>query len=78
MARAAQAGETEKAMQIDAAFAPLWALFKEFASIRVIYAAANLLALTDAQPPRPILPIPEADTARLRAAIAPLADWPAP
>lgn len=76
MARAAQAGETEKAMQIDAAFAPLWALFKEFASIRVIYAAANLSALTDAQPPRPILPLPGADIARVRAAIAPLADWP--
>ena len=76
MARAAQAGETEKAVQIDATFAPLWALFKEFGSIRVTYAAANLLALTDAQPPRPILPLPEADIARLKAAIAPLADWP--
>jgi 4-hydroxy-tetrahydrodipicolinate synthase len=78
MARAAQAGETEKAMQIDAAFAPLWTLFKEFSSLRVIYAAANLLSLTDAQPPRPILPMPKADTARLKAAIAPLADWPVP
>ena len=27
-------------MQIDAQFAPLWALFKDFASLRVIYAAA--------------------------------------
>ena len=78
MARAAQAGETDRAMQIDAMFAPLWALFKEFASLRVIYAAANLLALTDAQPPRPILPIPEADIARLKVAIAPLVEWPAP
>ncbi|SHL62548.1 4-hydroxy-tetrahydrodipicolinate synthase [Roseovarius marisflavi] len=78
MARAAQAGETDRVMQIDAQFAPLWALFKDFASLRVIYAAANLLALTDAQPPRPILPVPQEHTARLKAAIAPLVDWTAP
>ncbi|MDT8326312.1 MAG: hypothetical protein RQ750_02850 [Roseovarius sp.] len=78
MTRAAQARETDRAAQIDAAFAPLWALFKEFASLRVIYAATNLLALTDTQPPRPILPVPEADIARLKAAIAPLVEWPTP
>ncbi len=72
MARAAQAGETEKAMQIDAQFAPLWALFKEFGSLRVIYGAAHMLSLTDARPPRPILPVPDAASARIAAAIEPL------
>ena len=78
MTHAAQAGETDRALEIDAEFAPLWALFKDFGSLRVIYSAANLLALTDTQPPRPILPVPQEHTARLKAAIAPLVDWPAP
>ena len=75
LTRAAQAGETAKAMQIDAQFAPLWALFKEFGSLRVIYSAANLPSFTCAKPPRPILPVPVAAEWRIASALAPLADW---
>jgi 4-hydroxy-tetrahydrodipicolinate synthase len=57
LTRAAQAGDTAEVHRLDAAFAPFWDLFKQFGSIRVVYAAANLLGLTDAQPPRPILPL---------------------
>src|SRR5690606_36965822 len=60
MTRAAQTGNADEARQIDARFGPLWTLFKEFGSIRVMYAAAELLSLSDAKPPRPILPMPSA------------------
>ena len=50
--RAAQAGDAAEMRRIDATLEPLWELFRRFGSLRVIYAAANLLRLTDAQPPR--------------------------
>ena len=46
--RAAQDGDTATVRRLDASFAPFWGLFKQYGSIRVIYAAANILALTDA------------------------------
>lgn len=58
LVRAAQAGNTSETARMDAAFQPLWALFRRFGSFRVMYRAANLLRLSDAQPPRPILPLP--------------------
>ncbi|SNR50698.1 dihydrodipicolinate synthase family protein [Paracoccus sediminis] len=58
LVRSAQAGNTSETARMDAAFQPLWALFRRFGSFRVVYRAANLLRLSDAQPPRPILPLP--------------------
>jgi 4-hydroxy-tetrahydrodipicolinate synthase len=55
--RAAQAKDAAEVRRIDATLQPLWDLFKEFSGLRVMYAAANLLGLTDAQPPKPILPL---------------------
>ncbi|CAN5440649.1 dihydrodipicolinate synthase family protein [soil metagenome] len=63
--RAAQAGEAAEARRLDAAMAPLWSLFKEFSSLRVMYAAAAIKGLCDAEPPRPILPLPDAAKARI-------------
>jgi 4-hydroxy-tetrahydrodipicolinate synthase len=45
-------------------------LFKEFSSLSVMYAAANLLGLTDAQPPRPILPLGTPERGRIERAVA--------
>lgn len=59
--RAAQAGRVAEVRRINATFQPLWNLFKQHGSLRVIYAAANLLGLTNAQPPRPILPLGTAE-----------------
>ena len=56
-ALAAMAGDSAKTKGIDARFQPLWTLFKRHGSLRVVYAAANLMGLTDANPPRPILPL---------------------
>ncbi|KMO14997.1 dihydrodipicolinate synthase family protein [Methylobacterium platani] len=55
--RAVRAGEAAEARRLDARLEPLWALFREYSSLRVIYACASLLDLTQAVPPRPILPL---------------------
>ena len=72
MVRAAQRDDAAEVGRIDAALAPLWALFKTRSSFRTVHRAANLLELTTAQPPRPVLPLPEAEDDALRAAIATL------
>lgn len=60
--RAVRAGDAAEARRLHRSLQPLWDLFIAHSSLRVMYAAANLLGLTDAQPPRPILPL--AGTAR--------------
>jgi len=50
-------GDVDEARRLDRQLQPLWALFQDFSSLRVVYAAANLLGLCAAQPPRPILPL---------------------
>ena len=64
--RAVQSGEADEARRLNARLQPLWDLFKEFSSLRVIYASADLLGICRAAPPRPILPLSE--TARQRVA----------
>lgn len=56
---AVEAGHADRARVLNARLGPLWDLFTEFSSLRVMYAAANLLGLCRAAPPRPILPLPE-------------------
>ncbi|MTD99453.1 dihydrodipicolinate synthase family protein [Paracoccus sp. YIM 132242] len=72
LVRAAQAGDGAETARIDAAFQPLWSLFRQCGSFRVVHRAANLLGLSDAQPPRPILPLAPDHDAALRDAIAAL------
>ncbi|EYD72337.1 dihydrodipicolinate synthase family protein [Limimaricola hongkongensis] len=72
LTRAAQDGQSAETARIDAALGPLWALFREFGSLRVVHAAANLMGLTQAQPPRPILPLQGRDLDRVAAALDPL------
>jgi 4-hydroxy-tetrahydrodipicolinate synthase len=55
--QAVRAGDAERARALDAGLQPLWDLFIQYSSLRVIYAAANLLGLCHAAPPRPILPL---------------------
>ncbi|QRM32934.1 dihydrodipicolinate synthase family protein [Microvirga sp. VF16] len=69
LVRAAQAGDVAEVRRINSHFQPLWDLFKEFGSIRVVYAAANILSLCEALPPRPILPLTDADCRRVASAL---------
>jgi 4-hydroxy-tetrahydrodipicolinate synthase len=57
LARAAIAGDTAEVARLDRLFQPLWTLFKAHGSLRVVYAAAEMLELMTAQPPRPVLPL---------------------
>ena len=56
---AVAAGDSGQAHELNARLQPLWDLFIEFSSLRVMYAAVNHLGLCRAVPPRPILPLPE-------------------
>lgn len=57
LARAAQAGDGPQTRAVNARLQPLWDLFVEHSSLRVVYAAANLLGLCRTALPRPILPL---------------------
>ena len=69
---AARAGDAAETRRLVAHLDPLWRLGAEVGSIRVMYAAANLLGLTDAQPPRPVLPLAEPVRRRVADLIASL------
>ena len=72
LCRAAQAGQADQVARIEADFAPLWALFQQHGSLRVVFAIANHLGLTAAHPPRPILPLGPEARDRIVRAIQPL------
>ncbi len=73
--RAVAAGDMDEARRLDLALAPVWELFGAFSGLRVVYAAARLTGLCDADPPRPILPLAPAAqerVARVIGALGPL------
>lgn len=69
LTRAAQMGDRAEAERLDGLFHPLWALFKELGSLRVMYAAADLLGLSRLHPPRPLLPLSLSDRERVGSAL---------
>ena len=69
LTRPAQAGDAQEATRINDAFAPLWALFREFGSFRVMYTIADLLGLGRFAPPRPVLGLPDSARGRVREAL---------
>lgn len=69
LAAAAMKGDRAAADRRDADFAGLWDLFRAHGGLRVMYAAANMLGLTEARPPRPLLPLAEDVKGRLAAAL---------
>ncbi len=54
---AAARGDADTLRSLNARLQPLWSLFKAHSSLRVIYAAADLLDVCRATPPRPVLPL---------------------
>lgn len=68
---AAMRGDRAEADARNAAFAALWELCRTAGSLRVMYAAANLMGLTQAQPPLPLLGLAPAEQDKL-AAILPV------
>jgi 4-hydroxy-tetrahydrodipicolinate synthase len=70
LTRAAAQGDAEETARLDARFQPLWHIFKAHGSLRVIYAAAEMLGLDAGNPPRPLLPLAPEVKPALEAAIA--------
>ena len=66
LVQAVQNSDAAEARRLNERLDPLWSLFREFSSLRVIYASADLLGICRAEPPRPILPL--AGDARQRVA----------
>ena len=57
LVQAVQTGDPAEARRLNKRLEPLWSLFKEFSSLRVIYAGADVLGICRAEPPRPIRPL---------------------
>ena len=74
LTHAAIRGHAAEVAYLDKAFSPLWELFKAHGSLRVMYAAASMMGLTEAKPPRPILPLSSETLASVEAAIACLSE----
>ncbi len=69
---AARRGDRTEADRLDAAFAPLWEVFRSVGGMRAMYAVANHLGLTAAHPPLPVLPLAGEIQAKAVAAVAAL------
>jgi 4-hydroxy-tetrahydrodipicolinate synthase len=67
--RAAQAGDTAEAERINAVLQPVWKLFRDYTSFRVVYEIARQIVHIDAQPPQPVLPVCEAAKADIAAVL---------
>ncbi|HWJ88860.1 MAG TPA: dihydrodipicolinate synthase family protein [Pelagibacterium sp.] len=70
MVRAARDADRQEVSRINGLLEPLWGLFRQFGSLRVAYAAVNALGLSQAAPPKPILPLSSADRQRTVEALA--------
>jgi 4-hydroxy-tetrahydrodipicolinate synthase len=60
-AKAAKIGDFGEVRRLDKELAPVWDLYKQFTSFRVVYALAELLQICRTEPPRPILPLTGSD-----------------
>ena len=69
LVRAAEAGDSAETSRLNARLAPLFALFQELGSLRIMYVIADILGLGSFQPPLPILPMPQAARKRVAAAL---------
>ena len=74
LTRAAQSGAAAEAERIDCAVGRLWALFREFGSFRVMFTIAEVLGYGCLTPPRPVLPLEEANRQRVELTLRSLLD----
>jgi 4-hydroxy-tetrahydrodipicolinate synthase len=59
LSRAAAAGDDERATLLDSAFAPLWNLFREHGSLRIMYSISEQLGLPVGELPLPLARVDE-------------------
>jgi 4-hydroxy-tetrahydrodipicolinate synthase len=68
--RAAQRGDAVETRRLNGDLEPLWYMFKTYSSLRVVYAIADIKGICAAEPPRPILSLPEEVKKRIAQTIA--------
>ncbi|MFH5822454.1 dihydrodipicolinate synthase family protein [Georgenia sp. AZ-5] len=66
---AARSGDVTAVAALDARLGPVWELFRELSSYRVVHAVARLRGVAPADPPRPVLPLGDAARARVGAVL---------
>lgn len=69
LARAAASGNVQTATRLDLAFNPLWTLFKQFGSFRVMYAIADFLDGGTLEPILPVRPLAANDKSKVHVAL---------
>lgn len=57
--RAAKAGDHDEVERINVALQPVWRLFQDYTSFRVVHEIVRQLVISDIEPPRPVLPVCE-------------------
>ncbi len=72
LVRAVQRGDMGEARRLDAQLSPVWDLFRQYSSLRVVYAFAGLMDICHTDPPRPILPLDEPAKRRVAEVLASL------
>lgn len=70
LAQSARHGDEMVTRRLDAAFEPLWRLFRSHGSLRIVYALAPLLGLRIGSPPPPLLALDLSVSRELEEAIA--------
>ncbi|AHG46080.1 dihydrodipicolinate synthase [Rhizobium leguminosarum bv. trifolii CB782] len=73
LTKAAIAGDDNETRRLDGLLEPLWKLFKEFGSVRVVYTLVEYLLLAAAELPRPLLPLGPTERQRVLDVAEPLA-----
>ncbi len=69
LTRAARQGRKDEVEHLDAAFAPLWSLFRTYGSLRIMYEIADRLGLKFGDPPLPLGRVGGEVTAQVEAAL---------
>jgi len=59
LVRVAQKGDAQEARRINSALQPIWDLFRNYTSYRVVHEMNAQLGLCHVSPPPPILPVCE-------------------
>ncbi|RFB91622.1 dihydrodipicolinate synthase family protein [Rhizobium leguminosarum bv. trifolii] len=72
LTKAAITGDSNETRRLDGLLEPLWRMFKELGSIRVVYMLVEYLLLTRAELPRPLMPLGAADRQRVLQVAEPL------
>ncbi|RFB92569.1 dihydrodipicolinate synthase family protein [Rhizobium leguminosarum bv. trifolii] len=72
LTKAAITVDSNETRRLDGLLEPLWRMFKELGSIRVVYMLVEYLLLTRAELPRPLMPLGAADRQRVLQVAEPL------